>query len=60
MDLNKIDERFNKYFEGIKAAKSNLNEYIPISQKEEIAAIKEEEEPMKRTGNLDGLDLELS
>lgn len=47
IDLGEIDERFNKYFEGMNAANTD-------------DAMLADEEPMRKTSNLDGLDLDLS
>ena len=42
MDLNKIDERFNKYFQGIKAVESNYKEFKTRSDSQNMANVEEE------------------
>jgi hypothetical protein len=49
IDINEVDARFNKYFEGLNQPKID------------DAMLMDDNEPvMKKTTNLDGLDLELS
>ena len=70
IDINEIDERFENYFKNLNTkqydilkpigSQGNLGSHANLPKIDDIDEKIEEEDPMRKTSTLNGLDLELS